>query len=121
MMPPGATIINTTSIQSYNPGKALLDYATTKAAITAFTHSLAKQVIDQGIRVNAVAPGPFWTALQPSGGQPQNMIPDLGSEVPMGRPGQPVECAPVYVHLASQESSFTTGEVYGVTGGNPIS
>lgn len=120
-MPAGATIINTTSIQSYNPGKFLLDYATTKAAITAFTHALAKQVIDRGIRVNAVAPGPFWTALQPSGGQPQEKVAEFGSEVPMGRPGQPVECAPVYVHLASPESSFTTGEVYGVTGGNPIS
>ncbi len=120
-MPPGATIINTTSIQSYNPSPMLLDYASTKAAITAFTHALAKQVVDKGIRVNAVAPGPFWTPLQPSGGQPQEKIPDFGSEVPMKRPGQPAELAPVYVLLASQESSFVTGEIYGVTGGNPIS
>ncbi len=119
-MPPGATIINTTSIQSYQPGATLLDYASTKAAITAFTHALAKQVAKKGIRVNAVAPGPFWTPLQPSGGQPPEKIPDFGSEVPLGRPGQPAECAPIYVLLASQESSFVTGEVYGVTGGNHL-
>ncbi len=120
-MPAGATIINTTSIQSYNPSAMLLDYASTKAAITAFTHSLAKMVVGKGIRVNAVAPGPVWTPLQPSGGQPRAKIPEFGSEVPMKRPGQPAELAPIYVLLASQESSFVTGEVYGVTGGNPIS
>jgi NAD(P)-dependent dehydrogenase (short-subunit alcohol dehydrogenase family) len=120
-MPRGATIINTTSIQSYNPSPMLLDYASTKAAITAFTHALAKQIISKGIRVNAVAPGPFWTPLQPSGGQPRSNIPEFGMEVPMKRPGQPAELAPIYVLLASQESSFVTGEVYGVTGGNPIS
>jgi NAD(P)-dependent dehydrogenase (short-subunit alcohol dehydrogenase family) len=120
-MPAGATIINTTSIQSYNPSPMLLDYASTKAAITAFTHALAKQVVGKGIRVNAVAPGPFWTPLQSTGGQPREKIPEFGSEVPMRRPGQPAELAPIYVLLASQESSFVTGEVYGVTGGNPIS
>jgi NAD(P)-dependent dehydrogenase (short-subunit alcohol dehydrogenase family) len=99
----------------------LLDYASTKAAITAFTHALAKQVVGKGIRVNAVAPGPFWTPLQSTGGQPREKIPEFGSEVPMRRPGQPAELAPIYVLLASQESSFVTGEVYGVTGGNPIS
>ncbi len=119
-MPAGATIINTTSIQSYQPSPSLLDYASTKAAITAFTHALAKQVAQRGIRVNAVAPGPVWTPLQSSGGQPQEKIPDFGSEVPMKRPGQPAELAPVYVLLASQESSFVTGEVYGVTGGNHL-
>ena len=119
-MPPGATIINTTSIQSYQPSQTLLDYASTKAAITAFTHALAKQVASKGIRVNAVAPGPVWTPLQPSGGQPQEKIPDFGSTVPLGCPGQPAELAPVYVLLASQESSFVTGEVYGVTGGNHL-
>ena len=119
-MPPGATIINTTSIQSYQPSPTLLDYASTKAAITAFTHALAKQVVKKGIRVNGVAPGPFWTPLQPSGGQPSEKIPDFGTEVPMGRPGQPAECAPIYVLLASQESSFVTGEIYGVTGGNHL-
>ena len=120
-MPAGATIINTTSIQSYNPSPMLLDYASTKAAITAFTHSLAKQVVGKGIRVNAVAPGPVWTPLQSSGGQPRKNMPEFGTEVPMKRPGQPAELAPIYVLLASQESSFVTGEVYGVTGGNPIS
>lgn len=119
-MPAGASIINTTSIQSYQPSPMLLDYASTKAAITAFTHALAKQVIGKGIRVNAVAPGPVWTPLQASGGQPADKIPDLGSEVPMKRPGQPAELAPVYVLLASQESSYVTGEVYGVTGGNHL-
>jgi NAD(P)-dependent dehydrogenase (short-subunit alcohol dehydrogenase family) len=119
-LPPGATIINTTSIQSYQPSPGLLDYASTKAAITAFTHALAKQVIDQGVRVNAVAPGPVWTPLQPSGGQPQDKIEKFGTEAPMKRPGQPAELAPIYVLLASQESSFVTGEVYGVTGGNHL-
>lgn len=117
---PGATIINTTSIQSYQPSAGLLDYASTKAAITAFTHAFAKQAISKGIRVNAVAPGPVWTPLQPSGGQPQDKIEKFGSEAPMTRPGQPAELAPVYVLLASQESSFITGEVYGVTGGNHL-
>jgi len=119
-MPPGAAIINTTSIQSYQPSPSLLDYASSKAAITAFTHALAKQVAEQGIRVNAVAPGPVWTPLQPSGGQPQDKIPEFGATVPMKRPGQPAELAPIYVLLASQESSFVTGEIYGVTGGNHL-
>jgi NAD(P)-dependent dehydrogenase (short-subunit alcohol dehydrogenase family) len=119
-LPPGATIINTTSIQSYQPSPGLLDYASTKAAITAFTHALAKQVVGKGVRVNAVAPGPVWTPLQPSGGQPQEKVEKFGSEVPMKRPGQPAELAPVYVLLASQASSFVTGEVYGVTGGNHL-
>jgi NAD(P)-dependent dehydrogenase (short-subunit alcohol dehydrogenase family) len=119
-LPAGATIINTTSIQSYRPSPTLLDYASSKAAITAFTHALAKQVAERGVRVNAVAPGPIWTPLQPSGGQPPEKIPPFGSEVPMKRPGQPAELAPIYVVLASQESSYVTGEVYGVTGGNHL-
>ncbi|WP_339521947.1 SDR family oxidoreductase [Pseudomonas sp. EA_35y_Pfl2_R111] len=119
-MPPGATIINTASIQSYDPSATLLDYASTKAAIVAFTKALASQVIDQGIRVNAVAPGPIWTVLQPTDGQPAEKIPTFGAHVPMKRPGQPAECAPLYVLLASQESSYITGEVFGVTGGNPL-
>lgn len=119
-LPAGATIINTASIQSYSPSQNLLDYASTKAAIVAFTKSLAKQVIAQGVRVNAVAPGPVWTPLQPSGGQPQEKIPTFGSQTPMGRPGQPAECAPLYVFLATQESSYITGETFGVTGGNPL-
>ncbi|MDR0212251.1 MAG: SDR family oxidoreductase [Pseudomonas putida] len=120
LMPAGATIINTASIQSYQPSATLLDYATTKAAIVAFTKALAKQVVERGIRVNAVAPGPIWTVLQPSGGQPAEKIPHFGEQVPMKRPGQPAECAPLYVLLASQESSYITGEVFGVTGGNPL-
>ncbi|WP_288522569.1 SDR family oxidoreductase [uncultured Pseudomonas sp.] len=120
LMPAGATIINTASIQSYQPSATLLDYATTKAAIVAFTKALAKQVIERGIRVNAVAPGPIWTVLQSSGGQPPEKIPDFGGHTPMKRPGQPAECAPLYVLLASQESSYITGEVFGVTGGNPL-
>lgn len=120
LMPAGATIINTASIQSYSPSPTLLDYASTKAAIVAFTKALAKQVADKGIRVNAVAPGPVWTPLQPSHGQPAEKIPTFGEQVPLGRPGQPAEVAPVYVLLASQESSFITGEIYGVTGGNPL-
>ena len=120
LMPAGATIINTASIQSYQPSATLLDYATTKAAIVAFTKALAKQVVERGIRVNAVAPGPIWTVLQPSGGQPPERIPEFGAQSPMKRPGQPAECAPLYVLLASQESSYITGEVFGVTGGNPL-
>ncbi|MEX1826756.1 SDR family oxidoreductase [Luteibacter sp. CQ10] len=119
-MPAGSTIVNTASIQAYQPSDILLDYASTKAAIVAFTKSLAKQVAEKGIRVNAVAPGPVWTALQPSGGQPMEKVRDFGASVPMKRPGQPVECAPLYVLLASKESSFVTGEIYGVTGGNPL-
>lgn len=116
-MPAGAAIINTSSVEAVQPSQMLLDYAPSKAAITGFTKALAKQVIAKGIRVNAVAPGPFWTPLQPSGGQPQDVIPEFGSSTVFKRPGQPAELAPVYVLLASQESSFVTGEVYGVTGG----
>jgi NAD(P)-dependent dehydrogenase (short-subunit alcohol dehydrogenase family) len=114
---PGAAIINTASVQAFDPSNALLDYATTKAGIVAFTKALSTQLIEKGVRVNAVAPGPFWTALQPSGGQTQEKVKHFGEEGPLGRPGQPVEIAPVYVLLASQEASFITGEVYGVTGG----
>lgn len=114
---PGAAVINTASIQAYDPSENLLDYATTKAGIVAFTKALSKQLIEKGVRVNAVAPGPFWTVLQPSGGQPQEKVQHFGEHSAFGRPGQPVEIAPVYVLLASQEASFITGEVYGVTGG----
>jgi NAD(P)-dependent dehydrogenase (short-subunit alcohol dehydrogenase family) len=120
LMPPGATIINTSSIQAYQPSPNLLDYATTKSSIVAFTKSLAKQVAAKGIRANVVAPGPVWTPLQTSGGQPSEKIPSLGAKLPLKRPAQPAELAPIYVLLASQESSFVTGEVYGVTGGNPL-
>ena len=121
LMPPGATIVTTASIQATHPSPLLLDYAPTKAAILNFTRALARQVAEQGIRVNCVAPGPIWTPLQISGGQPQPKIPEFGSKTPLKRPGQPVEMAPLYVLLASQESSYVTGEVYGATGGMEIS
>jgi NAD(P)-dependent dehydrogenase (short-subunit alcohol dehydrogenase family) len=121
LMPPGGSIITTASIQATHPSPSLLDYAPTKAAILAFSRALARQVAEDGIRVNCVAPGPIWTPLQTSGGQPDKKIPDFGSETPMKRPGQPVELAPLYVLLASQESSYVTGEVYGATGGLEIS
>jgi NAD(P)-dependent dehydrogenase (short-subunit alcohol dehydrogenase family) len=121
IMPPGGSIITTASIQATHPSPSLLDYAPTKAAILAYTRALARQVAEDGIRVNCVAPGPVWTPLQTSGGQPPDKIPDFGSETPMKRPGQPVEMSPLYVLLASQESSYVTGEVYGATGGLEIS
>ena len=116
-MPPGSTIVNTTSIQGYQPSPGLLDYAATKAAITNFTKGLAQQVADKGIRVNAVAPGPIWTPLQPSHGQPPEKLEKFGEDSLFGRAGQPAEVAPAYVYLASQESSYVTAEVLGVTGG----
>ena len=119
-MPAGSSIINTSSIQAYQPSPGLLDYASTKAAIAAFTKSLAKMLAEKGIRVNAVAPGPIWTPLQPSHGQPPEKIKQFGETTPLGRPGQPAELAPVYVFLASQESSYVTAEVYGVTGGQHL-
>jgi NAD(P)-dependent dehydrogenase (short-subunit alcohol dehydrogenase family) len=120
LLPEGATIINTTSIQAYQPSPTLLDYATTKGAITNFTHGLAKQLIEKGIRVNAVAPGPIWTPLQPSYGQPMEKLVKFGEQSIYKRAGQPAELAPAFVFLASQESSYTTGEVIGVTGGNHL-
>ncbi len=120
IMPPGAAIVNVTSIQGFDPSTTLLDYATTKWAIIGFTKALAEQALkEHGVRVNAVAPGPFWTPLQPSGGQTQEQVQHFGEKVPMGRPGQPAEIAPVFVFLASQEAGYVAGEVYGVTGGNP--
>jgi NAD(P)-dependent dehydrogenase (short-subunit alcohol dehydrogenase family) len=119
-MPAGASIINTTSIQAYQPSPTLLDYASTKGAIANFTHGLGKQLAPKGIRVNAVAPGPVWTPLQPSYGQPMEKLVKFGQNVPLGRAGQPAELAPAYVFLASQESSYMTGEVIGVTGGNHL-
>lgn len=116
-MPAGASIINNTSIQSYQPSAGLLAYSSTKGALTAFTKSLAKTLIKRGIRVNAVAPGPVWTPLQQSGGQPPEKLKHFGEATPMGRPGQPAEIAPAFVFLASQESSYITAEVIGVTGG----
>lgn len=116
-LPAGASVITTASIQAYDPSAILLDYATTKAGIVAYTKALSKQLMEKGIRANVVAPGPFWTALQSSGGQPQEAVTKFGEQTPFGRPGQPVEIAPVYVLLAGQEGSYITGEVFGVTGG----
>ncbi len=114
---PGGSIINTASIEAYEPDANLLDYASTKAAIVAFTKALAKQLAKQGIRVNAVAPGPIWTPLQVTGGQPTEKLPTFGSNTPYGRAGQPVELAPVYVALASSELSYASGQVYGANAG----
>ena len=116
-LPAGASIINTSSIQAYDSSDNLLDYAQTKACNVAFTHALAKNLAEKGIRVNSVAPGPIWTPLQSSGGQPQDSIEKFGAKMPLGRPGQPAEFGPIYVFLASQEASYITGEVFGVTGG----
>ncbi len=119
-LPAGASVITTASVQAYDPSAILLDYATTKAGIVAYTKALAAQLIEKGIRANVVAPGPFWTVLQSSGGQPQEKVTKFGEQSKFGRPGQPVEIAPIYVLLASQEGSYITGEVYGVTGGAGI-
>lgn len=117
---PGASIINTASVEAFSPDPQLLDYASTKAAIVAFTKSLAKQVAMRGIRVNAVAPGPYWTPLQVTGGQFPEKVVRFGEDTPIGRPGQPVEIAPVYVLLASAEASYATGQVYGASGGRGV-
>ena len=118
-MSAGATIINTSSIQAYQPSPQLLDYAVTKAGIVNFTKGLAQQVAERGIRVNTVAPGPIWTPLIPAT-MPDEKVEEFGAQTPLGRAGQPAELAPAYVFLASQESSFITGERIGVTGGQPL-
>lgn len=115
---PGSSIIFTTSAQAYDPSENLIDYAQTKAAIMSFTKSLAKQVARRGIRVNAVAPGPVWTPLQISGGQPVGALLSFGATTPLRRPAQPAELAAAYVVLASEESSYATGQVYGASGGS---
>lgn len=114
---PGATILNTTSVVAYDPPETLLDYAATKAAILNFTKGLAKQLAPKGIRVNGVAPGPFWTALQVTGGQLPDQLPRFGEDSPMKRPGQPAEIAALYVLAASQEATFSTGQIFGAVGG----
>lgn len=116
-LPRGASIINTSSVQAYQPSKVLLDYAQTKACIAVFTKSLAQQLAEEGIRVNAVAPGPYWTVLQACGGQPQEKLEKFGESAPLGRPGQPAEIAAMYVLLASDESSFCSGQVWCSDGG----
>jgi NAD(P)-dependent dehydrogenase (short-subunit alcohol dehydrogenase family) len=118
-LPEGSSIINTTSIQAYQPSPELLDYASTKAAINNFTKGLGQQLAPKGIRVNAVAPGPFWTPLQVSDGQPKDALPEFGQSTPLGRAGQPTELAPAYVFLASSESSYVIGETLNVNGGSP--
>jgi NAD(P)-dependent dehydrogenase (short-subunit alcohol dehydrogenase family) len=117
-MAEGSTIINTSSIQAFDPSPQLLDYATTKAGIANFTKALAADLAERGIRVNAVAPGPIWTPLIPAT-MPEKKVEQFGQDTPEGRPGQPAELAPAYVFFASQESSYVTGEILGVTGGRP--
>ncbi|MGO4454060.1 SDR family oxidoreductase [Arthrobacter sp. RAF14] len=118
-MPPGSSIVASTSIQAYKPSSDLLDYASTKAAINNLTKGLAQQLAPQGIRVNAVAPGPVWTALQVSGGQLKESLPEFGKDTALGRAGHPAEMAPCYVFLASSESSFVVGETLNANGGIP--
>jgi NAD(P)-dependent dehydrogenase (short-subunit alcohol dehydrogenase family) len=120
VMRPGSAIINTTSIQAYQPSPQLLDYATSKAAILNFTRGLAQELAPKGIRVNAVAPGPIWTPLIPAT-LPAEKVDDFGADTPIGRAGQPAELAPAYVFLASSDSSYITGERIAVTGGKPLS
>jgi len=118
-LPEGGTIINTTSIQAYQPSAKLMHYAATKGAIVTFTKALSEAALEQGVRVNAVAPGPVWTPLITSTMPPEQHT-EFGSQSPMGRPAQPAELAPSFVFLASRDSSFITGEVIGVTGGTPL-
>ncbi|MPV36628.1 SDR family oxidoreductase [Georgenia subflava] len=118
-LPEGSTIINTTSVEAYQPAPILLDYASTKAAINNFSKGLAQQLAPKGIRVNAVAPGPIWTPIQPSDGQPPEELPEFGKSTALGRAGQPTEVAAAFVFLASPESSFVVGETLNVNGGMP--
>lgn len=119
LMKPGSTIINTSSIQGFMPNPQLIDYATTKAGIVNFTKALGQQMVERGIRVNSVAPGPIWTPLIPAT-MPEDRVSKFGSSTPMGRAGQPAELAPAYVFFASQESSYITAETLAVTGGKPL-
>ena len=119
-MPPGAAIIITASVQGVNPSGELFDYSQTKAANIAYAKSLAKQLAPKGIRVNAVAPGPYWTPLQVSGGQIPSELPQFGSDTPIGRPGQPVEIAPLYVALAADDNSYASGQLYASSGATGV-
>ena len=114
---PGSAIIGTTSEQAYDPSPDLYDYAQTKAATMNYVKSLAKQLGPKGIRVNGVAPGPIWTPLQISGGAPQERVENFGSDTALQRPGQPAELASIYVQLAWDNASYTTGNIYGAGGG----
>jgi NAD(P)-dependent dehydrogenase (short-subunit alcohol dehydrogenase family) len=118
-MQSGSAIINTASEQAYDPSPSLMAYAATKAAMINLTKNLSQQVLERGIRVNAVAPGPIWTPLIPAT-MPPDQVKSFGEQAPIGRAGQPVEVAPAYVYFASQESSYVSGEVLGVTGGTPL-
>jgi NAD(P)-dependent dehydrogenase (short-subunit alcohol dehydrogenase family) len=113
---PGSVIIGTTSVQATDPSAELYDYAQTKAATTNYVRSLAKQLAPKGIRVNGVAPGPIWTPLQVSGGATPEKLQNFGGDTPYGRPGQPAELASIYVLLASNDASFSSGQVYGAAG-----
>lgn len=115
---PGSVIIGTASEQAYDPSPDLYDYAQTKAATMNYIKSLAKQLGPKGIRVNGVAPGPIWTALQVTGGATQEKIKNFGGQTPFGRPGQPAELASIYVQLASNEGSYANGQIYGSSGGS---
>ena len=117
-MQAGSCIIATTSEQAYDPSADLHDYAQTKAANMNFVKSLAKQLGPKGIRVNGVAPGPIWTPLQVSGGATQEKLKKFGGDTPLGRPGQPVELASIYVQLAADDASFANGQIYGAGGGS---
>jgi NAD(P)-dependent dehydrogenase (short-subunit alcohol dehydrogenase family) len=117
----GAAIVNCTSETMYKGAPILLDYSATKGAITAFTRSLAKNLVEQGIRVNAVAPGPIWTPLNPFGGQPADKMPEFGKNTPMKRPGQPNEVAPSFLFLACEDASYMTGQVLHPDGGDTTS
>lgn len=117
LLPPGSSILITSSAEHFAPSAILLDYAATKSAEITFGSALSKQVWQRGIRVNSICPGPTWTPLQIVGGQPEEAIPRFGLDAPLGRAAQPVELAGIYVYLASDEASYVTGEVYGVTGG----
>jgi len=116
----GSAIINTTSVTMYKGSEDLLDYSATKGAITAFTRSLSQNLVKDGIRVNAVAPGPIWTPLNPFGGQPPEDVKDFGKSTPMGRPGQPNEVAPAFLFLACEDSSYMTGQVLHPNGGTIV-
>jgi NAD(P)-dependent dehydrogenase (short-subunit alcohol dehydrogenase family) len=118
-MPPGATIITSSSVQAFQPSPHLMDYAASKAAIVNFTKALGHDLIERGIRANSVAPGPVWTPLIPAT-MSEDKLESFGAQAPVGRAAQPAELAPFYVFLASQESSYMTSEVLGVTGGSPI-
>ena len=119
-MPPGSVIIGTTSEQATDPSPDLYDYAQSKAATTNYIRSLSKQLAERGVRVNGVAPGPIWTPLQVSGGATQEKLEQFGGQTALKRPGQPAELASIYVQLAADDASFTTGHVYGAAGGNGL-